>query len=73
MPTQLSQVSWNPEPNVLLFETIGLAPRIMGIGPTFAIPKVLAKVGLTKEDVDLFEVRLIKKKTGFNVTVACID
>jgi len=34
----------------------GLAPRIMGIGPTIAIPKVLEKVGLTKEDVDLFEI-----------------
>jgi hypothetical protein len=28
----------------------------MGIGPSIAIPKVLEKVGLTKEDVDLFEV-----------------
>ncbi|KAH9996459.1 3-ketoacyl-CoA thiolase [Russula vinacea] len=34
----------------------GLAPRIMGIGPTIAIPKVLAKVGLSKQDVDLFEI-----------------
>lgn len=34
----------------------GLAPRVMGIAPTVAIPKVLAKVGLTKEDVDLFEI-----------------
>ncbi|KAF8273881.1 thiolase [Lactarius quietus] len=33
-----------------------LAPRIMGIGPALAIPKVLEKVGLTKEDVDLFEI-----------------
>jgi len=32
----------------------------MGIGPTIAIPKILAKLGLTKEDVDLFEVRLMK-------------
>jgi len=28
----------------------------MGIGPVFAIPKVLEKVGLTKEDVDLWEI-----------------
>lgn len=28
----------------------------MGIGPTYAIPAVLKHVGLTKEDVDLFEV-----------------
>jgi len=34
----------------------GLAPRIMGIGPAVAIPKVLEKVGLTKDDVDLFEI-----------------
>ena len=45
----------------------GLAPRIMGIGPTIAIPKVLAKVGLSKQDVDLFEVcEKKKKKDGSN-------
>lgn len=35
---------------------VGLAPRIMGIGPAYAIPKVLEKVGLVKEDVDVFEI-----------------
>lgn len=35
---------------------VGLEPRIMGIGPTYAIPKILAKTGLTKEDVDIFEI-----------------
>ena len=34
----------------------GLAPRIMGIGPSIAIPMVLEAAGITKEDVDLFEV-----------------
>ncbi|CAL1695082.1 unnamed protein product [Somion occarium] len=34
----------------------GLAPRIMGIGPAYAIPMVLEMVGITKDDVDLFEV-----------------
>lgn len=34
----------------------GLAPRIMGIGPSLAIPKLLTKFGLTKDDVDLFEI-----------------
>lgn len=29
----------------------------MGIGPVFAIPKVLKQVGLKKEDVDVWEVR----------------
>lgn len=34
----------------------GLSPHIMGIGPAIAIPKLLEKIGLTKEDVDLFEI-----------------
>jgi acetyl-CoA acyltransferase 1 len=35
---------------------VGLEPRIMGIGPSLAIPKLLKKVGLEKDDVDLFEI-----------------
>lgn len=34
----------------------GLAPRIMGIGPSVAIPKVLERAGITKAEVDLWEV-----------------
>ncbi|UPL01939.1 hypothetical protein LCI18_012873 [Fusarium solani-melongenae] len=35
---------------------VGLDPRIMGIGPAYAIPKLLSKVGITKDDVDIFEI-----------------
>lgn len=34
----------------------GVAPRVMGIGPRYAIPLVLDMVGISKEDVDMFEV-----------------
>ncbi|TPX17689.1 uncharacterized protein E0L32_012016 [Thyridium curvatum] len=34
----------------------GLAPRIMGIGPSLAIPKLLAQHGLTMADVDVVEI-----------------
>jgi acetyl-CoA acyltransferase 1 len=34
----------------------GLEPRIMGIGPTLAIPKILQKTGLSVSDVDIFEI-----------------
>ncbi|KIX05324.1 uncharacterized protein Z518_06196 [Rhinocladiella mackenziei CBS 650.93] len=34
----------------------GVPPRIMGIGPSAAIPKLLAKFRLTKEDIDIFEI-----------------
>lgn len=33
----------------------GLAPRIMGIGPSLATPKLLNKYNLTVDDIDLFE------------------
>jgi len=35
---------------------IGLAPRIMGIGPSYAIPKILSKFGLDMDDIDVFEI-----------------
>lgn len=34
----------------------GLEPRIMGIGPSIAIPKILGKFELSKEDIDVFEI-----------------
>jgi hypothetical protein len=30
----------------------------MGVGPSIAIPKALSQAGISKEDVDLFEVIL---------------
>ncbi|KAK1086718.1 hypothetical protein LTR48_003266 [Friedmanniomyces endolithicus] len=33
----------------------GLAPRIMGIGPSIAVPKLLTKYGLTMDDIDVVE------------------
>ena len=35
---------------------VGVPPRIMGVGPAFAIPKVLSKVGLSKDDIDFYEI-----------------
>ncbi|MDQ6421310.1 acetyl-CoA C-acyltransferase [Paenibacillus sp. LHD-117] len=37
------------------FGVAGVAPEIMGIGPIEAVPKALKKAGITKEQVDLFE------------------
>ncbi|RDB16444.1 3-ketoacyl-CoA thiolase, peroxisomal [Hypsizygus marmoreus] len=36
--------------------TIGVPPRIMGVGPAYAIPRVLEKTGLSKSDIDFFEI-----------------
>lgn len=34
----------------------GLAPRIMGAGPTIVVPKLLKQVGISKDDVDIWEI-----------------
>ncbi|KAG6839765.1 hypothetical protein C0991_011859 [Blastosporella zonata] len=40
----------------VLAQTVGVPPRIMGVGPLYAIPKALEKTGLSKDDVDFFEI-----------------
>ena len=38
------------------FQVAGCAPEEMGIGPVFAVPKLLARAGLTVADIDLWEI-----------------
>ena len=38
------------------FQVAGCGPAEMGIGPVLAIPKLLARAGLTIADIDLFEI-----------------
>ncbi len=38
------------------FAVAGVPPKIMGVGPAFAIPKVLQKAGISIKDVDIFEI-----------------
>jgi len=35
---------------------VGVAPNVMGIGPAFAIPKVLELTGLSKDDIEIYEI-----------------
>ncbi|OSD00140.1 thiolase [Trametes coccinea BRFM310] len=35
---------------------VGVPPRIMGVGPAYAIPKVLELTGLSKDEVDFYEI-----------------
>ena len=37
-------------------QVAGLAPDIMGMGPLYAIPKALDRLGLSVADIDLFEI-----------------
>lgn len=36
--------------------TVGVPPRIMGVGPAYAIPAVLKKANITTDDVDIYEI-----------------
>jgi len=38
------------------FKVAGVPPDVMGIGPAFAIPELLADTGLTIKDVDVWEI-----------------
>ncbi len=41
---------------VISHTAVGVPPEIMGIGPLVAIPDVLKKSGLTKDDIGVFEI-----------------
>jgi acetyl-CoA C-acetyltransferase len=50
-----SRHNLKPLGRFLGFAVAGCEPDEMGIGPVFAVPKVLAKLGLTIDDIDLWE------------------
>ena len=50
-----SKYGLTPKARVVGMATAGLAPRIMGFGPAPAVRKVLAKTGLTLDQMDVIE------------------
>ncbi|MDO5680200.1 MAG: 3-oxoadipyl-CoA thiolase [Pelistega sp.] len=57
-----------PKARVVAMATAGLEPRIMGFGPAPAVKKVLAKAGLTIDDMDLIELNEAFASQGLAVT-----
>jgi acetyl-CoA C-acetyltransferase len=53
--TYAQQKNLKPLGRFLGFAVAGCEPDEMGIGPVFAVPKVLAKLGLKVSDIDLWE------------------
>ncbi len=45
-----------PLARIISAAAAGVAPRIMGVGPAYAIPKALARAGLTLADMDIIEI-----------------
>lgn len=52
---KMTELGLKPIAKLLSYAVAGVPPRVMGIGPVFAIPKALAQAGLKQEDIDLFE------------------
>lgn len=50
------------------FGAAGVDPRIMGVGPVHAVPKALAKAGLSLKDIDVIELN----EAFASQAVACI-
>ncbi len=45
-----------PKMKLVQYVVVGVDPKYMGIGPAVAIPKVLQKAGMKKEDIGLWEI-----------------
>ena len=41
---------------IVSFAVAGVPPKVMGIGPAYAIPEALSKCGLGMNDIDIFEI-----------------
>ena len=52
---KMEALGLKPYARLVDYAVVGVPPRIMGIGPLYAIPKVLEKAGMTKDDIDLIE------------------
>jgi acetyl-CoA C-acetyltransferase len=57
-----------PRARVVAMATVGVAPRIMGIGPLPATQKVLAMAGLTIDQIDVIELNEAFAAQGLAVT-----
>lgn len=51
----VEKYSFKPMAKILATAQAGLDPKVMGLGPAYAIEKLLAKTDLSIEDIDIFE------------------
>lgn len=51
----VKELGLEPEARLISYAAAGLEPRIMGMGPLYAIPKALKQAGLDLKDIDLIE------------------
>ena len=52
---KVKELGLEPVARLVSYAVAGVEPRIMGVGPTYAIPKALDRAGLKMKDIDLIE------------------
>ncbi|EFK58304.1 acetyl-CoA C-acyltransferase [Sphingobacterium spiritivorum] len=52
---KMKELNLQPIARLVSYAVAGVPPRIMGIGPIYAIPKALEQAGLNLQDIDLIE------------------
>ncbi|SIP87474.1 acetyl-CoA acyltransferase [Chryseobacterium sp. RU37D] len=77
----VKELGIEPEARLVAYAAAGLEPRIMGMGPIYAIPKALKQAGLELKDIELIELNeafasqsvAIKKELGLNPEILNVN
>lgn len=77
----VKELGLEPEARLVAYAAAGLEPRIMGMGPVYAIPKALKQAGLELKDIELIELNeafasqsvAIKKELGLNPDILNVN
>ncbi|MDA7762546.1 acetyl-CoA C-acyltransferase [Crocinitomicaceae bacterium] len=77
----MKELNIEPIARLVSYATVGVEPRIMGIGPVKAIPKALAMAGLKMNDLSLVELNeafasqsvAVLRETGLNPDIVNVN
>ncbi|MCU7613629.1 acetyl-CoA C-acyltransferase [Chryseobacterium sp. GMJ5] len=77
----VKELGLEPEARLVAYAAAGLEPRIMGMGPIYAIPKALKQAGLELKDIELIELNeafasqsvAIKKELDLNTEILNVN
>ncbi|QQV04096.1 MULTISPECIES: acetyl-CoA C-acyltransferase [Chryseobacterium] len=77
----VKELGLEPEARLMAYAAAGLEPRIMGMGPIYAIPKALKQAGLELKDIELIELNeafasqsvAIKKELDLNPDILNVN
>ena len=77
----IKELNIEPIARLISYATVGVEPRIMGIGPVDAIPKALKQAGLTMNDLGLVELNeafasqslAVLRETGLNPDIVNVN